>query len=112
MGKAMSKPEIKRAYYENGNILSINHILNGKRHREDGPAYTYYHENGSIRYESYRLNGRSHREDGPARIFYNENGNIQLEEYYINGEMLTKEEWYSRLTTEQKVNLLYGKGNE
>jgi hypothetical protein len=25
---------------------------------------------------------------------------------------LTKEKWYSRLTTKQKVNLLYGKGNE
>jgi hypothetical protein len=37
---------------------------------------------------------------------------VQSEEYWINGERLTKDEWYQRLTVKQRVNLLYGKGNE
>ena len=84
MGKAMSKLEVKRECYKNGNT----------------------------RYEVYYLNGKPHRENGPAYISYYENGNIDYEHYLINGEWLTKEKWYSRLTTKQKVNLLYGKGNE
>ena len=36
-------------------------FLNGKRHREDGPAVEY--ANG---YKSWYINGELHREDGPA----------------------------------------------
>jgi antitoxin component YwqK of YwqJK toxin-antitoxin module len=79
----MNNHEVKKYYYKNGSVL-IEHHLNGKRHREDGPACIGYYKNGSVSYES----------------------------YYINGIYLTKEEWYNMLTTKQKVNLLYGKGNE
>jgi antitoxin component YwqK of YwqJK toxin-antitoxin module len=108
----MNKLEGKREYYKNGNIQCESHVLNGGFHREGGPAYIRYNENGSIRYECYIINRKHHREDGPAIIRYHENGNVWYEEYYLNGRELTKDEWYQRLTTKQKVNLLYGKGNE
>jgi antitoxin component YwqK of YwqJK toxin-antitoxin module len=129
--------EVKNKYYDNGNIWIERYYLNGELHRENGPALIHYDENGNkyrqayyisgnphredyIRYyengniidKSYYLNGKRHREDGPAFIRYHENGNVLYEHYYLNGKVLTKEKWYSKLTTEQKVNLLYGKGNE
>jgi len=39
-------------------------LLNGKLHREDGPAEEY--SNG---YKAWWLNGKRHREDGPAREY-------------------------------------------
>jgi antitoxin component YwqK of YwqJK toxin-antitoxin module len=84
MGKVMSNPEVKREYYENGNI----------------------------KYEFYYLNGEPNSEYGPAYISYDENGNVRLEYYYLNGEILTKDELYQRLTEKQRIRLLYGKCNE
>ena len=40
--------------------------VNGKQHREDGPAYI-----GAKGTTSWWINGKLHREDGPAIIFYN-----------------------------------------
>ena len=54
----------------------------GKRHREDGPAYI------SILY-SYWKNGLLHREDGPAFKFPN-----GVKQYYINGNLCKSEEDY------------------
>ena len=51
----MNKPECKT--YPDGTKVWF---LNGKRHREDGPAY----ECGG--YKEWSLNGKLHREDGPA----------------------------------------------
>jgi antitoxin component YwqK of YwqJK toxin-antitoxin module len=108
----MSEPEIERRYYENGNVEFEYYFINGTYHREDGPAYIWYYKNGNVESEYYILNGKRHREDGPAVIWYYENGNVDYERYYINGERLTREEWYSKLCTKQKVNLLYGIDNE
>ena len=80
----MNNHEVKKYYYKNGNIWVKEYYINGNRHREDGPAHIRYYKNGSVSYES----------------------------YWLNGEKLTEEEWYSRLSVEQKVNLLYGKSNE
>jgi len=110
--RVMSKPKIKRRFHRNGNIWINEYYLNGNRHRGDGPAYIIYNKNGNVECEYYILNGKRHREDGPAVIWYYENGNIECVYYYLNGESLTKQEWYNLLSTEQKVNLLYGKGNE
>jgi hypothetical protein len=112
MGRAMSNSGVIRTYHENGNICYEHYYLNEKHHREDGPAYISYHENGNVWFEYYYINGKLHREDGPAYIDNFGNENIKYEEYFINGIKLTKEEWYSKLTAKQKVNLLYGKGNE
>ena len=60
--------------------------LNGKRHREDGPAYE--EANGD---KSWWLNGIWHREDGPA-IEY-EDGR---KEWWLNGKRLTESEFDAR----------------
>ena len=52
----MNKPECKT--YPNGDKVWY---LNGKHHREDGPACEW--ANG---YKVWCLNGKRHREDGPA----------------------------------------------
>ena len=87
----MSKPEITRIYYQSGAIRYEYH-LNGKQHREDGPAYIGYYENGAIEREEYFLNGKQHREDGPAIIYYYENGAIVYEIYCLNDKQATKEQ--------------------
>jgi hypothetical protein len=57
--------------------------LDGKRHREDGPAIEY--SNGA---KEWYLNGKLHREDGPA-VEYSDGTKF----WYLNGEELTKEEF-------------------
>ena len=77
--------------------------LNGKLHREDGPAMEW--SNG---YKAWYLNGKHHREDGPAIEFANGskewflNDKLHREDgpaiewacgdkyWYLNGEYLTK----------------------
>jgi hypothetical protein len=61
-------------------------FLNGKCHREDGPAIEW--AAGS---KTWFLNGNLHREDGPA-IEFADGG----KEWYLNGEVLTEEEFISR----------------
>jgi hypothetical protein len=56
--------------------------LNGKRHREDGPAVE--HAKG---YKSWYLNDKQHREDGPAIEYANGD-----KSWYLNGVNLTEEE--------------------
>jgi hypothetical protein len=63
--------------------------LEGKLHREDGPAIEC--SNGD---KYYYINGKSHREDGPA--IERANG---TKSYYINDEELTEEEFNSRTKT-------------
>ena len=58
----------------------ICYYLNGKLHREDGPAVIW--PTGNV---EYYLNGKCHREDGPAII--NPSGKIF---YYINDKDITK----------------------
>ena len=54
--------------------------LNGKKHREDGPAVEW--DEGS---KFWYLNDKRHREDGPAIEYAN--GDT---EWYLNGKKLTK----------------------
>ena len=78
------KLEHKKYYYSNGQIASESYWLNGKYHREDGPAYIRYYDNGQLEYEAYWLNGKRYRIDGPSWILYYENGQIEVEEYLLN----------------------------
>jgi len=55
--------------------------LNGKLHREDGPAVEFINCG-----KSWWLNGKRHRIDGPAMEWNNGD-----KAYYINGEKVTKE---------------------
>ena len=57
-------------------------FLNGKLHREDGPAIEY--ANGT---KFWYLNGKRHREDGPAIKWANED-----KFWYLNDKELTEQE--------------------
>jgi hypothetical protein len=61
--------------------------LNGKLHREDGPAIE--RANG---YKAWCLNGKLHREDGPA-IEYTDGDKL----WYLNGEHLTEDEFNAKM---------------
>ena len=61
--------------------------LNGKRHREDGPAIEY-----SDGEKYWYLNGKLHREDGPAI-----EGHNGYKEWYLNGIDYTEAEWKGKL---------------
>ena len=60
--------------------------LNGKLHREDGPAVEY--ADGS---KWWVLNDKLHREDGPACEYADGS-----KSWYLNGEKLTKAEFNAR----------------
>lgn len=70
--------------YPNGTKIWL---LNGKRHREDGPACEY--PNGD---KIWLLNDKRHREDGPA-IEYADG----TKSWYLNGEQYTKEEYNRKI---------------
>jgi hypothetical protein len=57
--------------------------LNGKRHREDGPAMEF--ANGD---KIWYLHGNIHREDGPAVEFVNGD-----KIWWLNGKRLSEEEF-------------------
>ena len=57
-------------------------FLNGKRHREDGPAVEW--AGGT---KKWYLNGKPHREAGPAIEFAN-----GTTEWYLNGELMSEDE--------------------
>jgi antitoxin component YwqK of YwqJK toxin-antitoxin module len=84
-------------------------FLNGKRHREDGPAVEW--SDGS---KHWYLNGKLHREDGPAVEWsdgskeWHLNGKLHREDgpavewsdgskwWYLNGERMTEKEFNER----------------
>lgn len=59
------------------------HYLNGKYHREDGPAHISIHRTAQYWY----YHGKLHRADGPA--YYNG----IWKEFYLNGVRLSKKEF-------------------
>ena len=61
-------------------------FLNGKRHREDGPAIEC--ADGA---KHWFLNGKRHREDGPAIEWAD-----GTKQWYLNGEHVTEEEHRQR----------------
>jgi len=65
-----------------------NWFLNGKHHREDGPAVEY--TNGD---NHWFLHGKRHREDGPA---------VELaggyKYWFLHGKELTEEEFNKKIT--------------
>jgi hypothetical protein len=69
--------------------------LNGKRHREDGPAVE--RSNGE---KYWYLNGNLHREDGPA--VERSNGD---KSWFLKGEYLTEEEFNERMAPEVEMTM-------
>jgi len=90
--------------------------LNGKRHREDGPACEYangdkyWYLNDKLHREDgpaiewawgdkfWFLNGKRHREDGPA-IEYADGDKF----WYLNGEEFSKKKWKKRIKKTHKI---------
>jgi len=71
-----------RSYVKSGDGFMF-HYLNGKRHRENGPAVE--HKDGS---KYWWLNGKRHRIDGPAI-----EGNDDYRAWWVNGKEYTEEEY-------------------
>jgi hypothetical protein len=69
--------------------------LNGKLHREDGPAIE--RSNG---YKAWCLNGKHHREDGPAVELSN-----GYKEWYLNGKEYTEEEFLRKTSTVKELTV-------
>jgi hypothetical protein len=69
--------------------------LNCKLHREDGPAIEW--ANGD---KLWYLNGECHREDGPA-IEYTSGD----KHWYLNGKRLTEEEFNARMTPAKELTV-------
>jgi hypothetical protein len=84
-----------KIYEVNGEFKSHRWYLNGKLHREDGPAIE--DENGSTRWF---LNGKMHREDGPA--FDCSDGRKY---WYFNDEYISNnEEEFTHWNEKRKLN--------
>ena len=77
------------------------YYLDGKRHKEDGPAYQNWYKNGQKKSKYHYLNGKDHREDGPAYQYWFENGKKRQEKYYLDGKEYSKEEWLIKLRKEK-----------
>jgi hypothetical protein len=71
-----------------------------------------YYDNENIKYEEYRLNGRHHREDGPAYMYYNKLGTEECKLYYLNHECLNQQQWFNQISTENKLKFAFGKEND
>jgi len=83
-----------KLHRENGPAIKLANgskewYLDGKRHREDGPAIEY--TSGS---KEWYLHGKLHREDGPAVEWVN--GSKQ---WCLNGKYLAEEEFNNRTQT-------------
>ena len=92
--------------------------LNGKHHREDGPAIEYedgskfWYLNGKLHREDgpavewadgtkkWYLNGQWHREDGPALEWANGS-----KSWYLNGKYLTQEEHRARMSPAKELTV-------
>jgi hypothetical protein len=71
--------------------------LDGKYHREDGPAYT--HTDGT---EEWFVNGIRHRLDGPAVVHTN---GVKL--WYVHGERLEQAQFNIVAVTINNYKLLF-----
>ena len=76
--------------------------LNGKLHREDGPAIEY--SNGA---KEWFLNGKRHREDGPAIEYAS-----GYKAWCLNGKEATALEVFKQANDEQRKHMLIFYPNE
>jgi len=86
-----------QTWYENGQKWFERWYLNDKRHREDGPASQSWYKNGQKRYEYWVLNNKWHRDDGPTVQWWHKNGQKAYEDWYLNDKQYLREKWIERL---------------
>jgi hypothetical protein len=61
---------VKTKFIGNGNTHIEQWMMDGKLHRENGPAYTEYSEDNKILLEQWYCHGQIHNSNGPASITY------------------------------------------
>jgi hypothetical protein len=84
-----------KSYTVNVTSTSTEWYLNGKLHREGGPARE--RANGN---KYWFINGKLHREDGPA-IEYSDG----TKHWYLNGIQLTEEEFNRRMNPVKELTV-------
>ncbi len=65
--------------------------LKGELRRENGPAQIICRLNDSVFSEAFWINGKRHRDDGPAQTWYNIDGSAQsylFNEFWFRGAFL------------------------
>jgi hypothetical protein len=93
----VNKQEVNINYWNNGQKKYEFWFLNGKKHREDGPASQFWFDNGQKKFEFWFLNGKYHREDGPANKFWFENGKKKSEYWFLNNKQYSRKKWIEKL---------------
>jgi len=73
-------------------------FINGNLHREDGPAVEY--SNGDSGYNAWYINGELHREDGPAIEYSN-----GTKKWFINGVKYTESEFKIKIQTSKDITV-------
>lgn len=64
------------------------YLLEGKCHRNDGPAAVVRDEQGRLIAEFWCQRGELHRSAGPAAIYYNcDHGGVEEERYFADGQL-------------------------
>ena len=82
------EPERRVRRRADGSVEWEGWYLDGKRHREDGPARIHYRQDGSVHSESWLLDDNLHREDGPAHIQYRPEGSVEAEDWWLDDRLL------------------------
>lgn len=75
----------------NGPAITTNngtniYLVNGKIHREDGPAIMFKDPEKDLQVHIYYRNNILHREYGPAKVVH-QDGQLYKSSYYINGKL-------------------------
>ncbi len=78
--------------HPNGRVKSIKYTVNGRWHRDKGPARQQWNDVGVLIWESWYQNDRWHRDNGPAYQKWNDAGELIWEIWYQNGRKLTARE--------------------
>ena len=100
-------------FYNDGLLGLEQYYINGLWYRINGPVIIEYHKNGSIKKEKYYFNSKKHRKDGPAEILFNNEGDIHFKKYYFNGKEFNPEDLSFELPidTEEKEFMFKLKNN-
>ncbi len=103
--KVNGKVEILNIPEDNSGNVSIGYFKLGKYHKEDGPARQDF-KNDKLIYSAWYINGLYHRDDGPA-IMWSDGSKL----WFLNNEGYSQEEWFDKLTPEQKEKVLWNMDN-
>ena len=71
------------------------HCVEGKIHREDGPAIISYDSTGTVVRHQYYLHDKQHRLDGPADISYYNDGTVKMVAYAVHGIHMEAVDFYN-----------------